>query len=203
MKQYLSDKPARDLLPGEALSVADLQAIWRLESGAMRIDSVETDGASSFVRLVLPGDVLGMESLAGVEDTLLVRALVPVSLVPVSALDAQHLTRLLMDAVQTAHYRCREVVRLRSGPVDQRVKRLLQMLAYADAAGLGPAMACAMPSLGNMAEIVNATRETVCRVLANLRENHFLEDCNTQSPKRKLLEHREHRVCPGPASARF
>jgi hypothetical protein len=55
------------------------------------------------------------------------------------------------------------------------VKRLLLMLASTDDSGTGESAAWALPSLSDMAAIVNVAPETVCRALANLRQSHFLQ----------------------------
>jgi hypothetical protein len=80
---YVSDRNSRQLSQNEVLPEADLHALWRLESGALRIDSEAPDGRSEFAHLALPGDYLGVESLAGMPDSLTVRAITPARLVPV------------------------------------------------------------------------------------------------------------------------
>ncbi|MFZ6688198.1 Crp/Fnr family transcriptional regulator [Undibacterium sp. SXout11W] len=182
----------RHLLPRQTMAADDLQVLWRIEKGAMRIDSQMGTEAASFVRLALPGDLLGMEHFVGVSDTLTIRAITEVSLSPVSYLDDKQLTKLLMSAVSTSYQRCREAVSLRSGPVDNRVKRLLRLLA--DEGGVDPnkASSCVLPSLGNMAEIIHSTRETVCRVLNNLKEARLLAYGDPEKMKRRHLENREH-----------
>jgi len=202
MTSYISDKQLRHLSARQALSQLDLRQLWRIASGTMRIDHNQ-DGdemGSGFVRLALKGDLIGMEALSGMTDTISIRALTPVSLVPVVFFDDKHLMRLLMEAVVTGHQRCREMISLRTGTVDERVKRLLRMLADGEAGESGEELACALPSLGNMAEITNSTRETICRVLASLRDSQFLEDCNPNSLKRKHLENREHRLRVKPSA---
>lgn len=202
MNSCVMNRQTRELLPREALSPADLQSLWRLESGALRIDSEAPGEARDFVRLALPGDLLGVEHLVGVMDGLLVRAITPTRLVPVVWLEGAPLTQLLMDAVVKGHQRCREVVSLRTGSTTVRIKRLLQMLAHGDEAGSGEPSACALPTLNDMAAIVNAAPETVCRVLASLRQLDFLQDCSPSSAKHHRLELREHRLLPGvPARA--
>jgi CRP-like cAMP-binding protein len=181
----------------EVLAPEELQLLWRVESGALRIDSTELRDSSSFVHLALPGDVLGIENYAGAKDRIFVRALTPVSLVSLAYFDEGQKTQLLMDAVCKGYQRCRELVQLRTGSTDERVRRLLLMLAGSDDRGKGDAMACALPCLSNMAAIVNAAPETVCRVLANLRESKFLQDCSPQISKHKPLELRTHRLQPG------
>ena len=179
-----------------------MHSLWRLESGTLRIDSVQADASSDFVRLTLPGDMLGFEGLAGVPERLLIRAITPVRLVSVALLDTEQLTQLLMSAILQGHQRCREVVSLRTGSTTVRIKRLLQMLAIGSTHDSEEHAVCALPTLNDMAAIVNAAPETVCRVLTSLRELDLLQDRSPPSAKHHRLELREHRVRPGtPARA--
>lgn len=168
------DKNTRHLMQREALSQADLQVLWRLESGVLRIDSAEPDGGGDFVRLALPGDVLGVESLVGVKDRLVVRAITPARLVLVVLLEEEQRMQLLMHAVMQGYQRCREVVSLRTDSAPVRLKRLLHMLATGDPGGTSEALACTLPSLHDMATVINAAPETVCRVLGDLRQLNLL-----------------------------
>ncbi|MFZ6754561.1 Crp/Fnr family transcriptional regulator [Undibacterium sp. Dicai25W] len=182
----------RHLLPRQSMADDDLQVLWRIEKGAIRIDSQTGDEPASFVRLALPGDLLGVEHFVGVSDTLTIRAITEVSLSPVSYLDDRQLTKLLMSAVSTSYQRCREAVSLRSGPVDERVKRLLRLLAEESDTDVNKASSCVLPSLGNIAEIIHSTRETVCRVLNSLKEARLLAYGDPEKMKRRHLENREH-----------
>ena len=189
MKNYLSaNRPMRHLMPRQSLSATELHALWRIESGAMRIDSIAPDGTSNFVRLTLPGDILGIENLVGVNDTLKISALTPCILIPLCFNEETQLTALLMESITTNHQHCREIVNLRTGAVMDRVKCLLQLLKSSNG------NAWTLPSLGNIAEIINSTRETVCRIMTNLREANFLMDCNPVHAKYTPLENREHRL---------
>jgi len=173
MNHYFTDGNSKQLRPRELLTTADSQALWMLESGALRIDMSESDDASCFVRMALPGDVIGVESLVGTTERTLVRALTSSRLVPVTLFDEGHLKRMLMEAVAKGYQRCCEVATLRTGPTDNRVKRLLLLLANQEVGKTGEAVACALPSLNDMAAMVNAAPETVCRALANLRQVNF------------------------------
>jgi CRP-like cAMP-binding protein len=202
MTHFLMNQQSRVLAPRETLPEEDMHSLWRLESGTLRIDSLESGESSDFVRLALPGDLLGVESLAGVPERLLVRAITPVRLVSVAFRDKEQLTQLLMNAILKGHQRCREVVSLRTGSATVRIKRLLQLLSRGDDCRLGEHKACALPTLNDMAAIVNAAPETVCRVLTSLRELEILQDRSPPSAKFHRLELREHRVRPGaPARA--
>jgi CRP-like cAMP-binding protein len=197
MRSHFLTGPVRQLQQREVLPTDDIHVLWRVESGALRVDSAQLDESCSFVHLALPGDVLGMENLLGGVESFMVRAITPVALVPVDATDEDRVKQLLLDAVGKGYLRCRALVLLRTGSPQERVKRLLLMLANTDESGIGEAAACALPSLSDMAAIVNVAPETVCRVLANLRQSNFLQDCSPQISKHQPLELRTHRLQPG------
>ena len=202
MNSLLTPRAEHALFQRETLSPTDLQSLWRLESGALRLDSQAADGGSDFVRLALPGDLLGVESLAGVTDHLTVRAITPARLRPVDLVDTTHLTQLLMETLSKVHQRCREMASLRTGSTTVRIQRLLQMLSGGGTSQASEPTRCALPTLSDMATIVNAAPETVCRVLTSLRELDFLQERSPESAKHHRLEVREHRVKPGmPARA--
>jgi CRP-like cAMP-binding protein len=195
MKHDSFFEQTRRLAQREALTLTESQAVWRLESGAVRIDSAEADGPESLVRLAMPGDLLGAESLLGVEDRFMVRALTPSRLVAVNPL-AGTLPQLLMEAVVTGYRRSREMVQLRTGSAEERVKSLLVLLAAAGRVNVGDRATCALPTLSDIAGIVHIAPETVSRVLASLRQTSFLQDCSPKAAKYKKLEHRTHRLFP-------
>lgn len=171
MGDYVTDRNGRQLSKHEVLSLDDLHALWRLESGALRIDSAGPDGSSEFTRLALPGDYVGVENLVGMQDSLTVRAITPALLVPVMLVEEGQRVQLLMDAIVKGHRRCRELLGLRTGEAVGRLKRLLKLLAGNERNGdsSGP-IACILPSLKDIAFIVNLTPESVCRILGELRQ---------------------------------
>jgi CRP-like cAMP-binding protein len=200
MNPHFLNGPVRQLQQREVLPAEDIHVLWRVESGALRVDSVQLDESCSFVHLALPGDVLGMENLVGGVEPFTVRALIPVALVPVDASEEDRVKQLLLDAVGKGYRRYRELVLLRTGSPQERVKRLLLMLSNTDDSCTGESAACALPSLSDMAVIVNAAPETVCRALANLRQSNFLQDCSPQISKHQPLKLRTHRLQPGMSS---
>jgi len=163
--------------------VADLaRPLWRVAAGALRIDSAPAGEASRFVRLALPGDVIGVEQWAGTCDHLSLRALIDSHLTPVPATGAP-MMQILMETVVVAHQRCREVVTLRSGPVAQRIKALLLMFAQDRPAGSGMVADCPLPYLADLSDIVDAAPETVSRVLGSMRAHDFLQDRKPQKAR--------------------
>ncbi len=195
MKNDLRHRKTRDLSQRETLSNTDTHTVWRLESGALRVDSAGADGSESLVRLAMPGDLLGIESLLGVEDRFAVRALTPSRLVAVEMLEEQ-LPQMLMASVISGYQRSRQMVQLRSGSAEDRVKCLLVMLAEAGQQVKQGGATCALPTLADIAGIVHTAPETVSRVLTGLRHASFLQDCSPTAAKHRKLEHRQHRLLP-------
>lgn len=193
MNNYLLNDQGRHLMQREALSIAETYTVWRLESGALRIDSKRTDETESLVRLAMPGDLIGVESLLGVQDRFTVRALTPSRLVPLELLEGK-MPQLLMDSVITGYKRSCEMVQLRTGTAQERVKYLLVLLTEAGGGYMNGNTTCALPTLGDIAGIVHVALETVCRVLASLRQASFLQDCSPSTAKYTRLEHRTHRL---------
>jgi len=192
MDSYVTPRVEHQLFQREALSSSDLHSLWRLESGALRVDSQGEDGHSEFVRLALPGDLLGVENLAGVTDKITVRAITPARLRPVDLVDKNHLTQILMEPLSRVHQRCREVASLRTGSTTVRLQRLLRMLSGQN--GAGEQTVCALPTLSDMATIINAAPETVCGVMTNLREIEVLKERDPEHSKHCRLESREHQI---------
>ncbi|MFC0348874.1 Crp/Fnr family transcriptional regulator [Undibacterium danionis] len=193
MKHHLTHRRARQIEAREELSPQDLGLLWRIEAGTMRIDSVSEDGSLHFVRLAIAGDILGMENVAGVTEKLAIRALTPTRLVPLNVVEAPQLTPLLLESLSKAHQRCREVVSLRTGAIEDRIKRLLRILSVVETDSDATAT-CNLPSLGNIAEIVHSTPETVCRVLASLRKQHVLEKTTPSNIRSKGLDFHQHKI---------
>ena len=159
MDLCVTPRAEHQLFQRESLSSSDLHSLWRLESGALRVDSQGEDGNSEFVRLALPGDLVGVETLAGVTDNLTVRALTPARLRPVDLVDKNHLTQILMETLSRVHQRCREVASLRTGSTTVRLQRLLRMLSG------DKHTVSALPTLSDMAAIIHLKRQRAAREL--------------------------------------
>ncbi len=169
MEDHVTDRKCRQLSQHEVLPQDELHALWQLESGALRIDSAGPDGSCELTRLALPGDYLGVENLVGMQDSLTVRAITPARLVPVTLMEEGQRMQLLMDAIVKGHRRCREVLSLRTGEAAVRIKRLLHLLPHSSGGDTGP-ISCILPSLKDIASIVNLTPESVCRILSDFRQ---------------------------------
>jgi CRP-like cAMP-binding protein len=182
MSTMTSDTTRLHLAPREVFAPDAPQQLWRVANGALRIDSAPPGEARRFVRLALPGDVIGVEQWAGTNDHLSLRALIDTGLTQVDATGPQ-MMQILMETVVVAHQRCREVVTLRSGPVAQRIQAMLLMFAQGRRSGNGSVVDCPVPYLADLSDIVDAAPETVSRVLGSMREHDFLQDRKPQKAR--------------------
>ena len=83
MNPSIPDTLPRCLTARDGLAASDLTQLWRVQAGALRIDSAQAGEPSRFMRLALPGDVIGVEKWVGSDDAMSLRALTAVTLVPV------------------------------------------------------------------------------------------------------------------------
>jgi CRP-like cAMP-binding protein len=149
---------------------------WRLIGGVLRIDRV-AGGARQLMWLALPGDLVGAESLCDQPYQYDARGLTRVQLEPVHAPEAAAREAWLRQAVMQQQYRCQDMAALRTDQVTARLMHLLTLLGHdwREAQGRDPAararadrIRAALPPLRELAEVVGAQHETVCRALARL-----------------------------------
>lgn len=176
--------------------------LWRVQTGALRIDSAQSGEPSRFMRLALPGDVLGVEQWVGSEETLSLRALTPVTLQALDVASAAVMP-ILMETVVIAHQRCREVVSLRTGPVSQRVKCLLLMFADSVNPDAKTTADCVLPHLSDLADMLDAAPETVSRVFSSMRRLDYLQDRKPQKARFDRLALRTQNLLPGMSAGAF
>ncbi len=171
--------------------------LWCVKSGAIRIDTLAPEATTAkpgFLRLALKGDLIGVERLAAMPEQLRLTAITPSCLSPVNLADEQQWQQCVLQALLSAHQRHREAMDLRCGTVEERVRKLLQLLADSGPDDTDKDLPCTLPSLGNMADILLSTRESICRALTHLRATHMLEDQNPAHMKRRRLENRSHLI---------
>jgi CRP-like cAMP-binding protein len=165
---------AEHLLRGAAIQPGAEPPVPRmLISGALRLDPVAERAAS--VLLALPGSLIGLESLRRRPAVYAARAIVACVLAPLPHLDDAAWRDLLMRSLITQQERAAELAELRSGPVPERVRRLLVLLSQGSrgGAGLSPWRAatpsCEQPTLADIAALTDTAEETVSRVLSAMR----------------------------------
>lgn len=153
--------------------------VWRVLDGVVRLD--RTSGPSSLpVQLALPGDLIGIEALCDLPYQFTAEAftaceLEPVALSALSGAEAAAAREaLLRQVLLQQQARSHDMATLRTGTVMQRLAHLLQLLglpwqgAQAATGAQADAVRQALPTLREVAELVDAKTETVCRALAQL-----------------------------------
>ena len=167
---------------GSALApCADATRLWRLTEGALRLDRLEAPDAAAptFTQLLLPGDLVGLEGLTGAAGYQ-VRALVASRLQPLPPPALPAGWPLLAEGLGQQQRRGEDLVRLRSGTAQERFKHLLLLLVPEASRREGDVSAWPLPTLKDMAAIIDTAPETVSRILGHLRRQHLLDDRQRQ-----------------------
>ena len=179
--------------------------LWRLQSGALRMHEEDASGQTTLVGVALPGDLVGVESLVGENPTNTLRALTASRLQCVTMGTQRELPGLLTQALQQSRRQCRDNMRLRFGPVAERIKCLLLMLSETPLADGREAAAdvkpCPLPSLRDMAAVVDSAPETVSRVIGSLRRLDVLHDRKPSSVSFNRLDLGQLKTLPGMTSS--
>ena len=135
------------------------------------------------VQLALPGDMVGMEALCAVTHTYSVSALVPAKVEPVSLQGEQSHYAALVKGLLQQQRQTLDMVRLRSGPISQRLAYLLTVLGKDTEGRVRPVQRTELPTLREMAQIVDSALETVCRELNTLMPKTSTRSGRTYEPK--------------------
>lgn len=159
---------------GQRLELEAPTVLWRVRQGLVGLAAPQCDGeAGAAEALARPGDLLGVPNLLGPQQTIAVRGVTDAVLEVV--LPQHHsAAELLGAAYAQACRQHRELMRLQKGAVADRVRDLLVMLTEQGCGHLD-ASAMTLPTLGVLAWVIDSTEESVCRVLARLRDLRVLE----------------------------
>jgi hypothetical protein len=147
--------------------------VWRVVEGIVRLDC----GANSLhqpVQLALPGDLIGIESLCGRDYQLSASAFTDCRLERVQLDQDRAREPLLQQALLQNQDRCQDMAALRTGTVSRRLVHLLHLMGFDWSSGSSAqrsnpdSVRQALPALREVAQLVDAKTETVCRALAQL-----------------------------------
>ncbi|MDP4299686.1 helix-turn-helix domain-containing protein [Leptothrix discophora] len=130
------------------------------------------------LQLLQPGDLIGLETFQVRPGERRVLALVDCELAPLRRMSDTEWRELLLHALLRRQSEP-GLAGLRVGPVGERVRRLLLLLAQAGQPAPptdGALATCELPPLTLMAAITGSTQETVCRVVSGLRKLGLLEE---------------------------
>ena len=172
--RVLNVPPVRDVAGNQTVFQAgEAGPVWRVVEGVVRLDRDHGPQALP-VQLALPGDLIGIERLFDQRYQFTAMAFTGCRLEAVSLGSAGAREALMRQALLQQQERLQDMARLRTGSVMQRMAHLLRLLglpwqspeevpcAQADA------IRAALPALRELAQVVDAKTETVCRTLAQL-----------------------------------
>lgn len=191
LKSILPPGGLLSLDSGEALFESGATgSVWMLEAGALRLDRVDR-GAAQFSQIVLSGDLVGLEVLASHRYGYTARAIVPCELRPrLLPTDDERRLALVAGLMQWQR-RSSDLIVLRSGSAQDRLKHLLVLLTPEGAAPGGHGAHCALPTIRDMAAIIDTAPETVSRIFANLKRARIVDGRRRQGASYSLAHLRE------------
>lgn len=147
--------------------------LWRVVEGTARLDR-ESGPTRLPVLVALPGDLVGVEALCNQPYQFTASAFTDCRLEPVAVPGEAERQVLLSQALVQQQMRSHDMATLRTGSVLSRLACLLRLLglpwqgAQAVEGERADALRSALPSLRELAQMVDAKSETVCRALAQL-----------------------------------
>ncbi|MEZ5703204.1 MAG: hypothetical protein R3E42_16470 [Burkholderiaceae bacterium] len=147
--------------------------VWRVVEGVVRLDRAAGPVCQP-VQLALPGDLVGSEVLCGQPYQYSAMAFTPCRLEPVPRGADGSPGPLLQQALLQQIERSQDMAQLRTGSVMQRLTHMLALLGLGWRTDQPPvslqadAIRRALPTLREVALLVDAKTETVCRALAQL-----------------------------------
>jgi CRP-like cAMP-binding protein len=153
--------------------------VWRITEGLFRLERVGMDGLS-LVQLGLPGDLLGVEALCAEPYAYTITA---ITTGQAELVDATHeLSRfgVVAKAYLQQQRRTHDMMKLRGGPVNERLAHFLKLLARNVDGSECELDRRDLPVLKEIAAILDTATETVCREL-----NAFLPARVYQRPAKR------------------
>jgi hypothetical protein len=169
--QFLNQVPV-----GEPISVSRGQSllaaggvgpVWRVTQGVFKLERQGQDG-QILVQLAQAGDLIGVESLCAEPYAFTAVALVAAQAQPLAAgQDLDRYTTMKQGFMQQQRQTC-DMHRLRTGSIVQRLAYLLAVLGKQADGRVLPVQRKELPTLKEMARVVDSTFETVCRELNSL-----------------------------------
>ncbi|WP_341685692.1 cyclic nucleotide-binding domain-containing protein [Limnohabitans sp.] len=168
MKTHNAAQPLRTLESGQTLVEAGQHgAVWRVSTGVLRLERPGQDG-TMLVQLALPGDLIGVEALCTQPQAYTATALVAAKVEPLEITgELSHYATMAKGFLQQQRQTL-DMVRLRSGPIQQRLAYLLTVLGKDQQGRVRVVQRDELPTLREMAQIVDSAFETVCRELNHL-----------------------------------
>ena len=153
---------------GQTLTFAGgIGPVWRVTQGVFKLERQGQDG-QILVQLAQAGDLIGVESLCAEPYAFTAVALVAAQAKPLAAgQDLDRYTTMTQGFLQQQRQTC-DMHRLRTGSIVQRLAYLLTVLGKQADGRVLTVQRKELPTLKEMARMVDSTFETVCRELNTL-----------------------------------
>ena len=151
---------------GQTLAIAgECGSVWRITEGLFRLERVGMDGLS-LVQLGLPGDLLGVESLCAEPYAYTITAITTGQAELVTANHELSRFGVVAKAYLQQQRRTHDMMKLRGGPVNERLAHFLKLLARNADGSERELDRRDLPILKEVASILDVATETVCRELS-------------------------------------
>jgi CRP-like cAMP-binding protein len=145
-------------------SAGESATLWRVKEGVLRLDQVTHD-ATILVLLVFPGDLVGVEALCAEPYAYTITALTTCTLAAESVeYDFNRFAAVAQGFMQQQD-RTRDMMRMRTGPVRERLAYFLKLLSQNADGSSRQLERCDLPTLKQIACILDVASETICREL--------------------------------------
>ena len=169
--QFLNQIPVGEPIHvsrGQSLLTAGGQGpVWCVTQGVFKLERQGPDGPI-LVQLAQAGDLIGVESLCAEPYAFTAVALVGAQAQPLAeSQDLDRYTTMTQGFMQQQRQTC-DMHRLRTGSILQRLAYLLTVLGTQADGRVLVVQRKELPTLKEMARVVDATFETVCRELNTL-----------------------------------
>ena len=180
--KFLSQIPVTDTIAvargGTLLSAGAVGTMWRVSQGVFKLERQGQDG-QILVQLAQAGDLIGVETLCAEPYAFTAVALVAAQVQPhVVSHDLDRYTTMAQGFMQQQRQTC-DMQRLRTGHISQRLAYLLTLLGRQADGRVLDVPRKDLPTLKEMARVVDSAFETVCREL-----NHLMPE---RKPERSSL----------------
>ena len=155
----------KTLKRGQVLvNAGEFGQVWRVTEGMFRLERLGMDGLS-LVQLALPGDLLGVESLCAEPYAYTVTAITESKAVLQTTKGELSRFGVVAKAYLQQQRRTHDMMKLRSGPVRERLAHFLTLLARNEDGSQRKLDRHDLPVLREVAAILDTATETVCREL--------------------------------------
>jgi hypothetical protein len=150
------------------LTAGSTGPVWRVTHGVFKLERQSQDG-SLLVQLARAGDLMGVESLCAEPYAFSLVALTPAKAQPITWMpDLDHTALMAQGFLQQQRQTC-DMQRLRTGPIAQRLAFLITILGQQPDGRILNVARKDLPTLKEMARVVDSAIETVCRELQHLK----------------------------------